>query len=411
MINRQDAMQDDIQRSAILHRQNQVDQPPIGGEQGVTAFARNNSLTSSSQQPRCRSQDSGTSSQGSFSVDPESSIGFSKEHAQIVTSHTTDEEDDKMEGFHLQQRREASGNVEAPDFLRLPRKHQSETSDSTSDDLRRLSQNSTDSDFYGSSHGSSPDSLESTEQTTLEERLSLGGDGSSLQRDEETSMEDSGSTQASGTTLVPSETPTSLSSNSSSQHFQPSLSSPSGNTAMSPATPFLEPALSSEEKKEVLERIDMCQEENQGRIEMVENVGKLVHQQQLSDSIPKKTQEELESPYEFLPRGCIPDFDIDYVQDSQLVESKLFGKQEHQYYQQMMAQPLPEEEEVIEETLNHRNCVKEVGRRACALMIVCLSVVNLEHHCTYIASFPGSVLRSWVGPRVGPRAGPRSEAS
>ena len=65
---------------------------------------------------------------------------------------------------------------------------------------------------------------------------------------------------------------------------------------MSPATPFLEPALSSEEKKEVLERIDMCREENQGRIEMVENVGKFVHPQQMSDFVPKKTQEELEPP-------------------------------------------------------------------------------------------------------------------
>ena len=297
-----------------------------------------------------------------------------------MTCHTTDEEDSKMGGFHLHQRRETSGNVEAPDFLRIPRKHQSETSDSMSEDLRRLSQNITDSDFYGSSHASSPDSLEPTEQTTLEERLSLGGDGSSMQHDEEMSMEDSGSMQPSGTTLVPSETPTRLSSNSSSQHFQPSLSSPSDNTTMSPATPFFEPALSSEEKKEVLERIDMCREENQGRIEMVENVGKLVHPQQMSDSVPKKTQEQLEAPWAFLPRGCIPDFDIDYVQDSQLVESKYFGKQEHHYYQQMMAQPLPEEEEVIEETLNHRNCVKEVGRRACVQVIVCLSVVNLEHH-------------------------------
>ena len=118
----------------------------------------------------------------------------------------------------------------------------------------------------------------------------------------------------------------------------------------------------------------MCWEENQGRIEMVENVGKLVHPQQMSDSVPKKTQEELEAPCEFFPKGFVPDFDIDYIQDSQLAESKLFGKQEHHYYQQMMAQPLPEEEEVIEETLNHRNCVKEVGRRACALAIVCLSV-------------------------------------
>ena len=360
MINRHDAMQHDIEHSAaILHRQN------LRGEQGVTAFARNNSLTSSVQQQRCRSQDSGASSQGSFSVDPESSIGFSKERAQIVTCHTTDKEDNKMDGFHLQQRRETSGNVEAPVFLKVPRKYQGKTWNSMSEeDLRRLSQNSTDSDFYGSSHGSLPDSLESTAQTTLEERLSLGGDGLSLQRNEETSMEDSGSTQASGTTLVPSKTPTSLSSNSSSQHFQPSLSSLSDNTAMSPATPFLEPALSSEEKKEVLERIDTCWEENQGRIEMVENVGKLVHPQQMSDSVPKKTQEELEAPWAFLPRGCIPDFDIDYVRDSQLVESKYFAKQEHHYYHQMMAQPLPEEEEVIEETLNHRNCVKEVGRRA-----------------------------------------------
>ena len=385
-------MPHDPQRSAILHRENSVDHPPIGGKQDLAAFARNNSLTSNFQQHGYRSQSS-ASSQGSF-VDPEASVGFSIDHAQIVTYHTTEKEDNKTENLPPQQRRDTGGNakmliqggsVETPDFLRIPRKNQGETLDSKSDDSRRLSQNSTDSDFYGSSHGSSPDSLESTERTTLEEQLSLQDDCSHMQHDEETSMEDSGSTQTSGTTLVAGETPTSLSSTSSTQHLQPSLSSPS---AMSPATPSLEPAMSTEETEEALKRIDVCHEENQGKITMVENLGKFVHPQQLSDSVPKKTQEQLEAPCPFFPPGCIPDFDIEYVQDSQLAESKHFAKQEQRYYREMVAQPLPEEEEVIEETLNHRNSVKEVGLRTCALVTVCVSTVNLEIYMQYMKFCP-----------------------
>lgn len=356
----------------------------------MTAFARNNSLTS--QQLRYRSQSS-ASSQGSF-VDPEASVGFSKDHAQIVTCNTTDIEDNKMESFNPQQRRETGGNakmliqsgsVTMHDFLRIPRKSQGETLDSKSDDSRRLSQNSTDSDFYGSSHGSSPDSLESTEQTTLEDQLSLRHDDSHMQQDEETSMEDSGSTQTSGTTLVAGETPTSLSSTSSTQHLQHSLSSLSVSTAMSPATPSLEPAMSSEETEEALKRIDMCREENQGKITRVKNLGKFVHPQQLSHSVPTKTEDELEAPCPFFPKGCSPDFDIEYVQDSQLAESQHFAKQERRYYQEMVAQPLPEEEEVIEETLNHRNCVKEVGIRACALVTVCQRVVITVIACSALS--------------------------
>ena len=337
----------------------------------MTAFARNNSLTS--QQLRYRSQSS-ASSQGSF-VDPEGSVGFRKDLAQIVTCDTTEKEDNKMESFHPQQRRETGGNakmliqdgsVNMHDFLRIPKKG-GETLDKC-DDSRRLSQNSTDSDFYGSSHGSSPDSMESTEQTTLEEH-----DGSHMQHDEETSMEDSGSTQTSGTTLVASETLTSLSSTSSTQHLQHSLSSLSVSTAMPPATPTHEPAMSLEETEENLKRI---REENQGKITRVENLGKFVHPQQMSDLVPRKTEEELEAPCPFLPKGCHPDFDIEYVQDCQLAESQHFARQERRYYQEMVAQPLPEEEEVIEETLNHRNCVKEVGIRTCALVTVCLRVGN-----------------------------------
>ena len=259
-------------------------------------------------------------------------------------------------------------SVNMPDFLRIPKKNQGETLDSKCDDSRRLSQNSTDSDFYGSSHGSSPDSLESTEQTTLEEH-----DGSHMQHDEETSMEDSGSTQTSGATLVASETPTSLSSTSSTQHLQHSLPSPSVSTTMSPATPSLEPPMSSEETEEYLKRI---REENQGKIAKAKNLGKFVHPQQMSDSVPRKTEEELEAPCPFFPKGCHPDFDIEYVQDCQLAESQHFARQERRYYQEMVAQPLPEEEEVIEATLNHRNCVKEVGIHTCALVTVCLRVGN-----------------------------------
>ena len=173
-------------------------------------------------------------------------------------------------------------------------------------------------------------------------------------------MEDSGSTQTSGTTLVASKTPTSLSYNSSR-----SLSSPS---AMSPATPSLEP-----EKEKTLKRIDM---EEQGKITMVENLGKFVHPQQMSGSVPRKTEEELETPCPFFPKGYHLDFDIECVQDCQLAESQHFATQERRYYQEMVAQPLPEEENVIEETLNHRNCVKEVGIRTCVLVTVCLRVGN-----------------------------------
>ena len=130
------------------------------------------------------------------------------------------------------------------DFLRIPKKNQGKTLDSKCDNSRRLSQNSTDADFYGSSHGSSPDSMESTEQTTLEEELSLRHDGSHMQHDKETSMEDSGSTQTSGMTLVAGKTPTSLSSTSSTQHLQHSLSSMSISTAMPPATPTHDEQLS-----------------------------------------------------------------------------------------------------------------------------------------------------------------------
>ena len=161
MISHQHAMpHDDPHCSTILHRENSLDIPPIGGEPDVTAFARNNSLTS--QQLRYRSQSS-ASSQGSF-VDPEGSVGFHKDLAQIVTCDTTAKEDNKMEGFHPQQRRETGGNakmliqdgsVNMPDFLRIPKKNQGETLDSKCDDSRHLSQNSTDSDFYGSSHCSS----------------------------------------------------------------------------------------------------------------------------------------------------------------------------------------------------------------------------------------------------------------
>ena len=201
--------------------------------------------------PRYRSQSS-ASSQGSF-VDPEGSVGFRKDLAQIVTCDTTDKEDSKMESFHPQQRRETGGNakmliqgdsVNMLDFLRIPKKKQGETLDSKCDDSRRLSQNSTDADFYGSSHGSLPDSMESTEQTTLDEQLSLRHDGSHMQHDKETSMEDSGSTQTSSTTLVTGETLTSLSSTSSTQYLQHSLSSLSVSIAMSPATPTHDEQLS-----------------------------------------------------------------------------------------------------------------------------------------------------------------------
>ena len=134
---------DDPCCSAILHRENLLDLPPIGGEQDVTAFARNNSLTS--QQLRYCSQSS-TSSQGGI-VDPEASVGFSNDLAQIVTSNTTDKDDNKMESFNPQQRRETGGNakmliqsgsVNMRDFLRIPRKSQGKTLDnSKSDDSRR----------------------------------------------------------------------------------------------------------------------------------------------------------------------------------------------------------------------------------------------------------------------------------
>ena len=108
---------------------------------------------------------------------------------------------------------------------------------------------------------------------------------------------------------------------------------------------------------EAMTRTDTCQAQNKDRDPVIDNFGKFV---QHSSSSIQKTEEQLEVPYSFFPKGCIPDFDMDCVQAFQLMVSKEFGNREQFYYQQMLAQPLPEDEEVIERSLSHRNSVKQV---------------------------------------------------
>jgi len=174
------------------------------------------------------------------------------------------------------------------------------------------------------------------------------------------SVSDSDSICDSDDTLVGSESMPSFYSSSTTptdilQQFQTTQSSPSGKPTMTPISPLPGP-MSQAQVNEAMTRIDTCLAQNKDRVPVIDNFGKFV--QHPSSSI-QKTEEHLEAMYPFLPKGCIPDFDMDCVQACQLMASKEFGNREQLYYQQMLA-PLPEEDEVIERSLSHRNSVKQV---------------------------------------------------
>lgn len=216
--NHQDAVSP-IQHSSILHTQQSINQPSNGVVKDVTAFARNNPLTSYLSIQPLHSQSRPASSQGSFNIDPINSVEFSEDCVQIVIHHTTDEEDSKITLFHPEPRRgtveDSEGLIQEPSVevsnnLVIPNK-------SRNDDSRCLSQNSTDSDF-----GSS---IECIDQTHLEEQLSLWDD---MQRD---AMDDSDSD-------------------------------------------FVE--LSPAAVDSMLTRIDTCLEQNKGKFTIFNNLGKLL---------------------------------------------------------------------------------------------------------------------------------------
>ena len=249
--NHQDAVPP-VQHSSILHTQQSINQPFHGGEQDVTAFAGNKSLTSCLSIQPVHSQSRPALSQGSFNIDPENSVGFSKDRVQIVIHRTTDGEDNKMTIFRPEQRRGTGEDseeliqepsVEVSNYLMIPNKNQGETLDNRNNDSRCLSQNSTDSDF-----GSS---IECIDQTPLEEQLGLWDD---MQRD---AMDDSDSDFV----------------------------------ELSPAT-----------VDSMLTRIDTCLEQNKGKFTIFHDLGKL-----LLNTAPVQQQ----SPCPILPSGnmYVPDFE------------------------------------------------------------------------------------------------------
>ena len=192
------------------------------------------------------------------------------------------------------------------------------------------------------------------ELPTLERQLTF--QNGPLIVDDPQSMSDSAST------LVCSESMPSFYSSSTTPNDQPlqtTPSSPSGVPTPSSVAPLPGPRISRAQINEAMTRIDTCLAQNRDRISVIDNdhADKFVQQSLLSS---QKTEDQLEAPYPFLPRVCIPEFDVDCVQGCQLMAPEEFGNREQLYYQQMITQPLPEEEGVIERHLTHRNSVKQV---------------------------------------------------
>ena len=353
-------------------------------------------------------------------VDPENSIGYSPERTDLVGSQPrTNKDEDKIQ-FPQQKRdtgqgaklllREGSVSMSDSVIGILRPKTRNSEEDDTSSKSCRLSNNSSlaDSDF-----GSSSDSVcLGDDSPALEEPPPDINESSTPERqgppmvEDPQSMSDSESAYDSDSTLVGSEpmTPSyssppieelppstperqpsfqnappmaeesqSMSDSDSSesmpsfysssttpndvdQQLQTTPSSPSGVPTPSSVAPLPGPRISQTQINEAMTRIDTCLAQHMDRLSVIDNdnVGKFVQQ-----SI-QKTDDQLEAPYPFLPKGCIPDFNMDCVQSCQLMASKEFGNREQLYYQQMVAQPLPEEEGVIERDLSHRNSVKQV---------------------------------------------------
>ena len=160
---------------------------------------------------------------------------------------------------------------------------------------------------------------------------------------------------------------------------QTTPSSPSTIPALSTVAPLPGPRMSQAEIHEAVTRIDACLAQNRDRISVIDNdhVGTFVQQCPLNST--QKTEDQLEAPYPFLPKGCIPDFDMDCVQGCKLMASKEFGDREQLYYQQMVTQPLPEEEGAIERSLTHRNSVKQV----CTVCTNNTHIYTYTHACTH----------------------------
>ena len=162
---------------------------------------------------------------------------------------------------------------------------------------------------------------------------------------------------------------------------QTTPSSPSTIPALSSVAPLPGPRMSQAEIHEAMTRIDTCLAQNRDRISAIDNdhAGTLVQQCPLNST--QKTEDQLEAPYPFLPKGCVPDFDMDCVQGCKLMASKEFGDRGQLYYKQMVMQPLPEEEGAIERHLAHRNSVKQVYM--CSLYTYTYTYTHRDTHNTH----------------------------
>jgi len=335
----------------------------------IGMFSRNTSISSTNSiklQQRPSSHIDGSMD----AQDPENSIGYSAEHTEIVGSHHhTSEDEDELKP--TQQREETGDNAKlllrdrsvslSDSLVGILRPKQRSEQDDASSKSCRLSNNSSLAD---SDVGSSIDSMtspgedlpsleEPPSQPTMEKPLSF--------QDGPATAEGPHSMSDSASTLVGSESMPSFYSSSTTptdvlQQFQTTQSSPSGRPTMTPVSPLPGP-MSQAQVNEAMTRIDTCLAQNKDRVPVIDNFGKFV--QHPSSSI-QKTEEQLEAPYPFLPKGCIPDFDMDCIQACQLMASKEFGNREQLYYQQTLAEPLPEDEEDIERSLSHRDSVKQV---------------------------------------------------
>ena len=336
----------------------------------VGMFSRNTSISSTSS-IKLQQRPSGHSDGSMDAQDPENSIGYSAERAEIVVrQHHTSEGEDKLQQAQQGQETGDSGKLLLRDrsvslsdsLVGILRPKQRSEQDDASNKSCRLSNNSSlaDSDF-GSSIDSmtspgedSPSLEEPPSQPTMEKRSSFQGGPATVE--EPHSMSDSASTLV-GSESMPSFYSSSTTPTDVLQQFQTTQSSPSsGKPTMTPISPLPVP-MSQTQMNEVMTRIDTCLAQNKDRVPVIDNFGKFV-QHPLSSI--QKTEEQLEAPYPFLPKGCIPDFDMDCVQACQLMVSKEIGNREQLYYQQMLAQPLPEDEGDIERSLSHRNSVKQV---------------------------------------------------
>jgi len=316
--------------------------------------------------------------------DPESSIGYSAECTEIAGSrHHTSEDGDKLKTTQQRQQMGDSVKLQLTDWsvslsdkqstnedkmqtpqwsllsILMPKRGPKQDVSNKSCHFSNYS-SPADSDFGSSidsmtSPGEDLPSLEKPpSQPTMEKQPSF--------QDGPATVEGPHSMNDSASTLVDSESMQSSYSSSTTpidvvQQFQATPSSPSGKPTMTLVSPLPGPSMSQAQMNEAMASIDTCLAQNKDRVPLIDNFGKFV-QHPLSSI--QKTEEQLEALYPFLPKGCIPDFDMDCIQACQLMVSEEFGNREQLYYQQMFAQPLPEDEGAIEKSLSHRNSVKQV---------------------------------------------------